>query len=57
LANPICANRLKLCLWKHLKVPKEEKKAALYAEIERRGELFSRCLKDAVEYARRESEP
>ena len=57
LANPICANRLKLCLWKHLKVPREEKKAALYAEIERRGPLFGRCLKDALEYARRESEP
>jgi hypothetical protein len=57
LANPICVNRLKLCLWKHLKVPKEEKKAALYAEIERRGELFEYCLKDAVEYAKRESEP
>jgi hypothetical protein len=57
LASPICMNRLKLCLWKRLKVPKEEKKAALYAEIERRGELFEYCLKDAVEYARRESEP
>jgi hypothetical protein len=57
LANPICANRLKLCLWKHLKVPKEEKKAALYAEIEQRGPFFERCLKDALEYARRESEP
>jgi len=57
LANPICANRLKLCLWKHIKVPKEEKKVALYAEIERRGPLFERCLKDALEYARRESEP
>jgi hypothetical protein len=58
LANPICMNRLKLCLWKHLRhVPVEERKAALYAEIERRGELFSRCLKDAIEYARRESEP
>jgi hypothetical protein len=57
LANPICANRLKLCLWKRLKVPKEEKKAALYAEIERRGPLFERCLKDALEYAKRESEP
>jgi hypothetical protein len=57
LANPICAGRLKLCLWKHLKVPWEEKKAALYAEIERRGELFAYCLKDAVEYTKRESEP
>jgi hypothetical protein len=57
LATPICMNRLIVCLWKHLKVPKEEKKAALYAEIERRGELFSRCLEDALEYARRESEP
>ena len=57
LANPICANRLKLCLWKRLRVPKEEKKAALYAEIERRGDLFAYCLKDALEYVRRESEP
>jgi hypothetical protein len=57
LANPICAGRLKLCLWNHLKVPWEEKKAALYAEIERRGELFAYCLKDAVEYTKRESEP
>jgi hypothetical protein len=57
LANPICVNRLKLCLWKHLKVPKEEKKAAIYAEIERRGELFEYCLRDALEYARRESGP
>jgi len=56
LANPICRNRLEICLWKRLKMPKEEKKAALYAEIERRGELFAYCLKDAVEYARRESE-
>jgi hypothetical protein len=55
LANPICLNRLKLCIWRRLKVPKEEKKAALYAEIERRGELFAYCLKDAIEYARRES--
>jgi len=50
-------NRLKLCLWKRLRVPKEEKKAAIYAEIERRGELFARCLEDALEYARRESGP
>jgi hypothetical protein len=51
-------NRLKLCLWKHLRhVPVEERKAALYAEIERRGELFEYCLKDAVEYAKREAEP
>jgi len=57
LASPICMNRLKLCLWKHLKVPMGEKKAALYAEIERRGELFEYCLKDAVEYAKREAEP
>jgi hypothetical protein len=57
LANPICMNRLKLCIWKHLKAPREEKKAALYAEIERRGPLFERCLKDALEYAKRESEP
>ncbi|MFZ8808950.1 MAG: hypothetical protein ACO2PN_12730, partial [Pyrobaculum sp.] len=57
LANPICKNRLILCLWKRLKVPKEEKKAAIDAEIERRGELFAYCLKDAVEYARREAEP
>lgn len=35
-------------------MPKEEKKA-LYAEIERRGDLFAYCLKDAVEYARRVS--
>jgi hypothetical protein len=60
LANSICINRLKLCIlnrFKRLKVPKEERKAALYAEIERRGELFAYCLKDAVEYAKRESEP
>jgi hypothetical protein len=57
LASPICMNRLKLCLWKHLKVPREEKKAALYAELERRGELFEYCLKDALEYTRRELEP
>jgi hypothetical protein len=57
LANPICMNRLILCLWKRLRVPKEEKKAAIYAEIERRGDLFVYCLKDAVEYARRETEP
>jgi hypothetical protein len=58
LANPICANRLKLCIWKHLRhVPVEERKAVAQAEFERRGELFSRCLKDALEYARRESEP
>jgi len=58
LANPICVNRLKLCLWKHLRhVPVEERKAALYAEIERRGDLFAYCLKDALEYARRESGP
>jgi hypothetical protein len=57
LANPICANRLILCLWKRLKVPKEEKKAAINAEIERRGELFNRCLEDALEYARRELGP
>jgi len=56
LANPICRNRLELCIWKRLKMPKEEKKAALYAEIERRGELFAYCLKDAVEYTKRESE-
>jgi hypothetical protein len=56
LANPICRGRLTLCIWKHLKVPREEKKAALYAEIERRSELFSRCLKDAIEYARRDAE-
>jgi hypothetical protein len=54
LANPICANRLKLCLWRRLKVPRGEKKAALHAEIERRGDLFAYCLKDALEYARRE---
>jgi len=54
LANPICRSRLELCLWKRLKVPKEEKKAALYAEIEKRGELFAYCLKDAVNYAKRE---
>jgi hypothetical protein len=57
LANPICANRLILCLWKRLKVPKEEKKAAITAEIERRGDLFAYCFKNALEYARRESEP
>jgi hypothetical protein len=58
LANPICMNRLKLCLWKRLRhVPVEERKAALYAEIERLGELFSRCLEDALEYAKREAEP
>ncbi|MFZ8840568.1 MAG: hypothetical protein ACO2PM_16950 [Pyrobaculum sp.] len=57
LANSICMNRLILCLWKRLKVPKEERKAAIAAEIERRGDLFAYCLKDAVEYARRESEP
>jgi len=58
LATPICANRLTLCLWKHLRhVPVEERKAAIYTEIERRGELFSRCLEDALEYARRESGP
>jgi hypothetical protein len=57
LANPICANRLKLCLWKHLRhVPVEERKVAAQAEIERRGELFSYCLKDAIEYAKREAE-
>ncbi|MCI4465680.1 MAG: hypothetical protein JHC22_07855 [Thermoproteus sp.] len=55
MSNPICGNRLKLCIWKHLKVPKEEKKKALYGEIERRGELFAECIKDAVEYAERES--
>ncbi len=57
LTNPICMNRLILCLWKRLKVPKEEKKAAIAAEIEKRGNLFAYCLKDAVEYARREAEP
>ena len=58
MSNDICLSRLKACIWKHLRhVPVEERKAALYAEIERRGELFSRCLKDAIEYARRESEP
>jgi len=55
MSNPICGNRLKLCIWKNLKVPREEKKKALYAEIERRGELFAHCIKDAVEYAERES--
>jgi len=55
LSNPICGNRLKLCIWKHLKVPKEEKKKALYEEIERRGELFAHCLEDAVKYAAREA--
>ena len=54
LVTPICVNRLILCLWKRLKVPKEEKKAAIYAEIERRGDNFVYCLKDALEYARRE---
>jgi len=29
-------------------VPWEERKAALYAEIERRGELFAYCLEYAV---------
>jgi hypothetical protein len=57
LANSICMNRLILCLWKRLRVPAEEKKAAINTEIERRGGLFSYCLKDAVEYARREAEP
>jgi hypothetical protein len=57
LANPVCAAKLTRCIWKRLKVPWEEKKAALYAEIERRGELFAYCLKYAVEYARREAEP
>ena len=57
LANPICMNKLIACLWKRLKVPKEEKKAAINAEIERRGELFSRCLEDALEYARRKLGP
>ncbi len=57
LANPICINRLKLCLWKRLKVPVGEKKAAVNAEIEKRGDLFAYCLKDALEYARRETEP
>jgi hypothetical protein len=58
MSNDICLSKLKACIWKHLRhVPVEERKAALYAEIERRGELFSRCLKDAIEYARRESEP
>jgi hypothetical protein len=55
MSNPICGNRLKLCIWRHLKVPGNEKKKALYAEIERRGELFAHCIKDAVEYAERES--
>jgi hypothetical protein len=56
LANPICAGRLKLCIWKRLKAPTtEEKKAMAKAEIERRGELFAYCLKDAVNYAMRES--
>jgi hypothetical protein len=55
MSNPICGNRLKLCIWKRLKVSKEEKKKALYEEIERRGELFKFCIKDAVEYAERES--
>ena len=53
LANPICMNRLKQCLWKRLKVPKEEKKATINAEIEKRGDLFAYCLKDAVKYTRR----
>jgi hypothetical protein len=53
LANPICTAKLKRCIWIHLKVPKEEKKAAAKAEFESRGELFAYCLKDAVEYARR----
>jgi hypothetical protein len=60
MANPICLNRLKLCILnrlKRLKVPKEERKAALYAEIERRGDLFAYCLKDAVEYTRRVAGP
>jgi len=56
LASPICRNRLELCIWKRLRVPQKEKKAALHAEIERRGELFAYCLKDAEEYTRRESE-
>jgi len=56
LASPICRNRLELCIWKRLRVPKEEKKAALLAEIEKRGDLFAYCLKDAEEYTRRESE-
>jgi hypothetical protein len=59
LANPICTNRLKLCIWKHLRArvkTAEETKAAARAEIERRGELFNYCLKDAIEYARREAE-
>jgi len=55
MANPICGNRLKLCIWKRLKVQKEDKKKALYEEIERRGELFKFCIKDALEYAERES--
>jgi hypothetical protein len=55
MSNPICGNRLKLCIWRHLKAPREEKKKALYAEIERRGEVFAHCIKDAVEYAERES--
>jgi hypothetical protein len=54
LTSPICANKLKRCLWKHLRhVPVEERKAALYAEIELRGPLFERCLKDALGYVRR----
>jgi hypothetical protein len=53
LANPICEAKLVRCIWKRLKVPWEERKAALYAEIERRGELFAYCLKDAVERTRR----
>jgi len=57
LANSICMNRLILCLWKRLRVPKAEKKAAINAEIERRGDLFAYCLRDALEYARRESGP
>ena len=57
LAIPICMNKLIACLWKRLRVPKEEKKAAINAEIERRGELFSRCLEYALEFARRKLGP
>ncbi len=53
LANPICETKLVRCIWKRLKVPWEERKAAVYAEIERRGDLFAYCLKDAVERTRR----
>jgi hypothetical protein len=54
-ANIICWNRLQVCIWRSLRGTPEEKKKLAAEELERRGELFYKCLADAEEYAERES--